>query len=236
MQGFDLRHRSRLDPLIQFVGRGTVRGVLYDLGAYPAFLPGEGTVKGELYAMIDPATLLSRVDAIEGYDPDDFTGSRYVRHAIRVMPSRGPIVSAWLYVFNRGVGDGAWIPSGDYAARAARRTAGGQRINEVGDRAGRRFAEIDELDTRSVKHLLAMKRADRGMDDAALDDNGASPQRQAKIVQRADRKRRGRIDLCSGGRDLRDPHRLDNGDAPREVIVDVDPRSIAPFPGHVARL
>ena len=74
--------------------------------------------------MIDPATLLSRVDAIEGYDPDDFTGSRYVRHAVRVMPSRGPIVSAWLYVFNRGVGDGAWIPSGDYAAHVMRQRQG----------------------------------------------------------------------------------------------------------------
>ena len=120
MHGFDLRHRSRIDALIQFVGPGTVRGVLYDRGAYPAFLPGEGMVRGELYAIIDPTTLLSLVDGIEGYRPDDFDGSQYVRRAVRVMPPRGPAVPAWLYVFNGRVEEGAWIPSGDYAAHVMR--------------------------------------------------------------------------------------------------------------------
>ena len=124
MQGFDLRYRSGIDPLLQFVGRGTVRGVLYDLGAHPAFLPGEGTVKGELYAMSESATLLSQVDEIEGYRPDDVAGSHFVRHAVRVTLARGAIVSAWLYVFNRRVDDGAWIPSGDYAAHVRRQRRG----------------------------------------------------------------------------------------------------------------
>ena len=66
----------------------------------------------------------------------------------------------------------------------ARRSASDQRINEVGNRTSRRFGEFDELDTRSVAHLLATKLPDRGMDDAALDDDGMVPQRQAKIVQR----------------------------------------------------
>jgi gamma-glutamylcyclotransferase (GGCT)/AIG2-like uncharacterized protein YtfP len=121
MQGFDLRHRSGIDPLIQFVGRGTVRGVLYDRGAYPAFLLGEGTVRGELYAMTDPEALLSSVDAIEGYRPDDLAGSDHVRRSILAMPLRGPAVSAWLYTYNRRVGDGALISPGDYAAHVMRR-------------------------------------------------------------------------------------------------------------------
>ena len=120
MLGFVLRRRSGIDALLRFVGRGTVRGVLYDLGSYPAFLPGEGTVEGELYAMTDAATLLSRVDAIEGYRADDDVGSHYVRRAFRVRRLHGPSVSAWLYVFNRRVGDGAWIPSGSYAAHITR--------------------------------------------------------------------------------------------------------------------
>lgn len=124
MQGFDLRHQSGIDPLIQFVGRGTVRGVLYDLGAYPALLPGEGTVQGELYTMTDPVTLLSSLDAVEGYRPDDIAGSRCMRRVAWVRPVRGPAVSAWLYTFNRGVGDGAWIPSGDYAAHVIGRVQG----------------------------------------------------------------------------------------------------------------
>jgi len=124
MQGFGLRHQSGIDPLIQFLGRGTVRGVLYDLGTYPALLPGEGTVQGELYTMIDPATLLSLVDAIEGYRSDDFAGSRYVRRVVWVRPLRGLAVSAWLYTFNRRVGDGTWIPSGDYAAHVMGRVQG----------------------------------------------------------------------------------------------------------------
>ena len=124
MQGFDLRRRSGIDAFIQFVGPGRVRGVWYDLGAYPAFLTGSGTVRGELYTMTDPATLLSVVDAIEGYRPDDLTGSHYVRRAVRVTRTRGPAVSAWLYVFTGRVDDGTWIPSGDYAAHVTRRRQG----------------------------------------------------------------------------------------------------------------
>ena len=81
--------------------------------------------------------------------------------------------------------------------RNARRIATDQRVNEVGDGAGRRFGEINELDTRSVEHPVTMKMSDRGMDGAALDDHGASAQCQAKIVQRSDGKCRGRIDLRS---------------------------------------
>ena len=107
----------------RWVGPETVRGVLYDLGPYPALVLGEGTVRGELYAMTDPVTLLSLVDAIEGYHPDDLTRSRYVRRAARVTHPSGP-VWAWLYVFNRGVGDGVWIPSGDYTVHVKRQRQG----------------------------------------------------------------------------------------------------------------
>jgi gamma-glutamylcyclotransferase (GGCT)/AIG2-like uncharacterized protein YtfP len=70
--------------------------------------------------MTAQAAILSLVDGIEGYRLDDFAGSHYVRRAVRVMPPRGPAVSSWLYVFNGLVGDGARIPSGDYAADVMR--------------------------------------------------------------------------------------------------------------------
>lgn len=126
--------------------------------------------------------------------------------------------------------------AGVWVGRRIRATTAGEVVNEVADRVGCRFGEVDELDACSIEHVLAMKMAYRGMNDAALDDHDVIAQRHAKIVQCADLKRHGRDDLGTSQRELRDPHRLDDGDASREIILKVDPGDEAPIPRHVARL
>ena len=52
MCGFSLRRRSDIESFLRFSGRGSVQGVLYDLGSYPGMVAGQGTVVGELYEIL----------------------------------------------------------------------------------------------------------------------------------------------------------------------------------------
>ena len=70
MAGFDRRRRADIDSKLTFVGRGTIRAALFDLGLYPAAVPApDGKVLGELYEAIDPDAVLPVLDEIEGYRP-----------------------------------------------------------------------------------------------------------------------------------------------------------------------
>ena len=121
MSGFGLRRRAAIEPFVRFVGPGVVRAALFDLGPYPAAIRAEGTVRGELYAVIRADRLMPRVDAIEGCVPGDVLRSQYVREAVEVRLDRGPPQRAWIYFYAWPLGDAAWIPGGDYRAHLARR-------------------------------------------------------------------------------------------------------------------
>ncbi|MBK8804980.1 MAG: gamma-glutamylcyclotransferase [Fibrobacteres bacterium] len=60
-----------------FLGMGTTSGKLIHLGDYPALVPGDGTVIGELYEL--PLAALTRIDELEGFDPADPEGSLFLR-------------------------------------------------------------------------------------------------------------------------------------------------------------
>ncbi|MDQ4129567.1 MAG: gamma-glutamylcyclotransferase [Actinomycetota bacterium] len=94
-----------------------IPGVLYDLGGYPALRPGEGSVRGELYAIDDPP-VLARLDAFEGFKPDDEEGSLYVRRSVALLE---PPEEAWVYVYNRDPSGRPAIASGDWRAHRSGR-------------------------------------------------------------------------------------------------------------------
>lgn len=77
-------------------GRATVSGFkMYDIGAFPGIVPGEGTVPGELYK-VDYETL-QRLDYLEG------EGSLYIRRNVPVTMSTGERAFAWIYVYNGSI-------------------------------------------------------------------------------------------------------------------------------------
>jgi gamma-glutamylcyclotransferase (GGCT)/AIG2-like uncharacterized protein YtfP len=92
------------------VGAGTVGGILYDVGEYPALRPSEShadLVPGVLLDVDDAA--LARLDAYEGV-PEGL----YLRQRGAVRLDDGRRVEAWVYVYNRAT-DGlrriaAWPP------------------------------------------------------------------------------------------------------------------------------
>lgn len=126
MEGLELPSSPDLDQYLVNDGPCEIPGVLYDLGDYPALVPGDGTVHGQLYRLKDPvpgpraAEALRLIDAYERYDPHDLDGSLYQR---RVMRLKSPDHDAWTYIYNNDVSGRPRIESGDWRAYRRGRTS-----------------------------------------------------------------------------------------------------------------
>lgn len=85
------RSNHRLIADCELLGRGTVTGFeMYDLGYYPAIVPGEGSVLGEVYS-VDNETL-KKLDFFEG------SGELYIRKTVRVSMEKDD-ADAEVYVY-----------------------------------------------------------------------------------------------------------------------------------------
>jgi gamma-glutamylcyclotransferase (GGCT)/AIG2-like uncharacterized protein YtfP len=101
------------------VGRGRVRGRLYDIGPHPALiLGGEGEVRGAIYELPRDREVLRRLDRYEGCDPRAGRGA-FRRARAAVSLEEGGERSAFLYVYARDPGPAPLVPGGDYLAHRA---------------------------------------------------------------------------------------------------------------------
>lgn len=115
MTGFDRRRRIGIDRDLEFVGRGSIEGALFDLGLYPAAVPSpEGRVWGEVFQMRDPERVLAGLDDIEGASPGQDEASLYFRTVVPVTMDDGTETTAWVYFYNAPLGRAERIVSGDY--------------------------------------------------------------------------------------------------------------------------
>jgi gamma-glutamylcyclotransferase (GGCT)/AIG2-like uncharacterized protein YtfP len=116
MTGFNRPGRQRVDACLELTGRGRIRAALFDLGIYPAAVPTEGdsTVRGEVYHILDVPTVLSALDEIEGFQPDEPERSLYLRVLTNVSLDNGGELAAWAYFYNAPLGRAERITSGDY--------------------------------------------------------------------------------------------------------------------------
>jgi len=100
-----------------FVGEGTFRGKLYDLGDYPGAVPSNEAsdlVKGDVYALPNQKHVLRILDEYEGCGPDEFHPTEFRRERYSVDLNNGKTVDAWIYIYNRSTDGLEAIPSGDY--------------------------------------------------------------------------------------------------------------------------
>ena len=115
MAGFDRRRRAGIDDKLRYIGRGSIKGSLFDLGLYPAAVPAaDGHVWGEVYEMLDSPVVLAALDDIEGYHHDDPDRSLYRRQQVEVALPDGNHANAWVYFYNAPLGRASRIASGDY--------------------------------------------------------------------------------------------------------------------------
>ncbi|MCC6735823.1 MAG: gamma-glutamylcyclotransferase [Bauldia sp.] len=106
-----------LDRRLRFVMPCTIRGRLFDCGPYPAFVPGDGIVHGELFEAMD-TSIVSDLDAFEEVDPANPAGGLYARELIAIEEGG----YAFVYRYNPPIEGLPEIVSGDWVAHRRERT------------------------------------------------------------------------------------------------------------------
>src|SRR5262249_27187759 len=115
MSGFRRQGRAPLDPFLRPVGQGWIHAVLFDLGIYPAAIPADDArVWGEVHRMLEPDTVLSVLDEIEGYRASEPDTSLYTRVVTPVTFDDERVAPVWVYFYNAPLGQAQRIDSGDY--------------------------------------------------------------------------------------------------------------------------
>jgi gamma-glutamylcyclotransferase (GGCT)/AIG2-like uncharacterized protein YtfP len=112
----------RIAPLavkLRPVGKGFVRGVLYDLGNYAGAVPdpnAKGRIAGTVMQLPEDKTFLGRLDTYEGFDPAAPETSEYIRERYTVELAEGGTLECWFYRYNRKPDETRMIASGVWTA------------------------------------------------------------------------------------------------------------------------
>lgn len=111
---------QRLRP----VGKGFVRGQLFDLGEYPGAVLGRrgSPIAGQIFELPSDPEVLHRLDEYEGFDPSRPRASLFVRKRRYVRLEDGRRIFCWVYAYNRPVDAARAVSGGDYVKAQARRT------------------------------------------------------------------------------------------------------------------
>lgn len=100
------------------IGVGQVRSASLFLGEYPYAVPDRtigSVLLGEVYRL-HPDTrmeVLGKLDAYEEYDPKNVNGSLYRREVVQVVVGKKH-VRAWIYWYNKPLGDTPLLRHGNY--------------------------------------------------------------------------------------------------------------------------
>lgn len=97
---------------LRHCGSATVSGLLYDLGDYPALVPGEGLVRGDLLEI----TSAEQLAALDAYEECDGPRPLYRRELLPAVRADGEETLAWVYRYAGPLAAARPIPGGDYAA------------------------------------------------------------------------------------------------------------------------
>src|SRR5580704_5016787 len=84
----------RLAANAEFLGKGRVAGVLFEIGSYPGMTPAQSegdTVVGEVFQLADPEALWPALD--------EYEGNEYERRDVPVRMDDGRLVNAWVYYY-----------------------------------------------------------------------------------------------------------------------------------------
>lgn len=98
---------------VRFIDTGTITGLLYDLGEYPAAVEGQGIIHGELYEVIDPR-LWDELDRYEDCNSDEPEKTLYRRKTVSVKTAAYESVEAMTYMMDAIPETGALNQSGYY--------------------------------------------------------------------------------------------------------------------------
>lgn len=123
-----------------FVSDGSIRGLLVDLGSFPALIPSEllrnptsETVRGKVYQVTDPF-MVSDLDGLEGYDPHS-SHNLYEKIQVDVRCPDGQHRKANVYAASHLLmrtlsGQEGLVPDGDWPAHLRNKIEAYQRYKQ----------------------------------------------------------------------------------------------------------
>ena len=116
--GFNSPEYAYISRYFNCVGTAKVKGVLYDLGDYPAALPAEDEnyLVGEVYQIKNEQEFnwaIEQVDDYEGVNAMPGEQPLYRRDACIAQLLNNEQVTCWIYWYNRDVTGKPMIGSGD---------------------------------------------------------------------------------------------------------------------------
>jgi gamma-glutamylcyclotransferase (GGCT)/AIG2-like uncharacterized protein YtfP len=103
-----------------FIGDGVFRGRLYDIGHYPGAVYSNSEsdlVKGDVYLLPEPESVLEVLDRFEGCTPDGASRGEFFRERTTVFLENRRGVLALIYIYNRATEGLRVVQSGDYFER-----------------------------------------------------------------------------------------------------------------------
>lgn len=111
-----------LHPLLgkdaEYVCNGHLPGRLYEIDGYPGALllsaPASSIIHGELYRLLNPQSLLQRIDVYEECAAHFPQPHEYRRAVVKVDSDGGKSIQAWIYLYNHPLAGRRMIASGDY--------------------------------------------------------------------------------------------------------------------------
>jgi gamma-glutamylcyclotransferase (GGCT)/AIG2-like uncharacterized protein YtfP len=117
-QGFNHAAYEYITQYFSLMGLGKAKGMLYDLGPYPAALPSEDDhrIVGELYKIINPDEFeyaIAQLDDYEGVNASYDQKSLYRRELTSVKLEDGTEHSAWIYWYTGDISGRPVVESGD---------------------------------------------------------------------------------------------------------------------------
>lgn len=123
---------AHLVQSLEIVGKGTVRGTLYDMGEYPGAVLDPASsrcIHGTVFALPDQGGLLHSLDSYEEYDPGAPATSQFIRRLCPVQLTDGEeagieeagiegtrdrVLVCWVYEYNRPVNGAPVTENGSY--------------------------------------------------------------------------------------------------------------------------
>ena len=117
-QGFNHAAYEYIKQYFELVGHGRARGILYDLGPYPAAVPSmdEHRIVGELYRIIHADEFeyaIAQLDDYEGVDASYDQPALYRREQTSVLLEDGKEEMAWIYWYTGDIAGKPIVESGD---------------------------------------------------------------------------------------------------------------------------
>ena len=100
----------------EFVGKGKMKAVMYDIGNYPGAVKDDSgnEVLGDLYRILDEEMVLDILDRYENYNKENERSCEYVRRKTRIRTNAGEFRMAWVYWYNGDISSKQRIEERDY--------------------------------------------------------------------------------------------------------------------------